>query len=225
MGDTKWLDRIFEAETMKEIEQVYDDWSESYETDVFKYGYIATGIVTGFVGRYIPPGNTLICEAGVGTGLLGESLKILGYTNIDGFDISEGMLRVAEKKKAYRELRKMALGEELDYSSGKYDAVVSMGTFTVGHAPASGFDELIRITKPGGFLILSIRTDREDLTGFIARLESLEKDGKWQTEDRSEIFRSVPLGKPEVENRAFIFKKTLIITDFGRPVLALKLST
>ncbi len=207
MGESNWLDRVYQAETPAQIEHAYDGWAEDYETDVFKYGYTTTAIVAGLVCRYLQSEKTVLCEAGVGTGILGESLRTLGYSNIDGFDISKGMLSIAEKKKAYRDLRKMALGEELAYSSDTYDAVISMGTFTVGHAPASGFDELIRITQPGGFIIVSIRIDQEETTGFLARLDALEKAGKWSLKERSMIFRSVPLGEPEVENRAFVFKK------------------
>jgi predicted TPR repeat methyltransferase len=206
MGESNWLDRVYKAETPAQIEQAYDGWAEEYEADVFQYGYTTTAVVTGLVCRYVRT-KAVICEAGVGTGLLGESLHILGYSNIDGFDISDGMLGIAEKKKSYRSLQRMTLGKKLGYSTEIYDAVVSMGTFTVGHAPASGFDELVRITKPGGFIIVSIRIDQEETTGFLTRINALKKLGKWKLEEQSTIFRSVPLGEPEVENRAFVFKK------------------
>lgn len=206
MREISWLDRVYQAQTPKQIEHAYDGWAGDYEADVFKYGYIAPAIVTGLICRYVWT-KAAVCEAGVGTGILGENLHILGYSNIDGFDISEGMLSIAKKKKVYGNLRRMALGKELEYPSDTYDAVFSTGTFTMGHAPASGFDELIRITKPGGKVIMSIQINQEKTTGFLARLDFFEKKEKWRLEDRSLIFQSVPLGEPEVENRVFVYKK------------------
>ena len=42
-----------------------------------------------------------IIDAGAGTGLVGEALAKLGYTNMDALDISQEMLDEAEKKKVY----------------------------------------------------------------------------------------------------------------------------
>ena len=53
----------------------------------------------------------------------------------------------------------MTLGDKLDYETGEFDAVISVGVFTLGHAPSSSFDELIRITKSGGHIVFSLRTD------------------------------------------------------------------
>jgi hypothetical protein len=60
---------------------------------------------------------------------------------------------VAGKKEKYRDLRQMTLGEPLDFDDDQFAAVSSAGVFTQGHAPLSGFDELIRITRSGGHIV------------------------------------------------------------------------
>ena len=51
-----------------------------------------------------------------------------------------------------------ALGEPIDYPDDSYDAVAVCGVFTPNHAPASGLDELIRVTRPGGLLLFTALT-------------------------------------------------------------------
>jgi hypothetical protein len=53
-------------------------------------------------------------------------------------------------------------------------------TFTVGHAPPESFDELIRIKKPGGHIISSIRCDGNTGEPYVKMQETLEKEGKWR---------------------------------------------
>jgi SAM-dependent methyltransferase len=60
------------------------------------------------------------------------------------------MLGRARARGVYRELRRRALGDKLDFADEIFAAVVSFGVFTPGHAPASALDELVRITRPGG---------------------------------------------------------------------------
>ena len=43
-------------------------------------------------------------DAGAGTGLLGEWLKIIGYGPVEGVDLSPGMLAVAARKGVYDRL-------------------------------------------------------------------------------------------------------------------------
>lgn len=68
------------------------------------------------------------------------------------------MLAEAEKRGIYGDLRVGVLGEPLDYPTASYDAAIAAGVFSVGHAPASGWDDVARIVKPD--LSHQIRTYR-----------------------------------------------------------------
>ena len=92
------------------------------------------------------PRDARILDAGAGTGLVGEILASMGYRRMVAMDLSQGMLEEARKKGVYEDFHQMVMGETLDYETGSFDAVITVGVLTVGHAPASSLDELVRVT-------------------------------------------------------------------------------
>ena len=86
------------------------------------------------------------------------------------------MLAEAERKGVYRSLVEARLGERLPYEDATYDAVVSSGVLTTGHAPASSLDELVRVTRPGGHVVFTLRSDRTP-PGYDAKLAGLVGGG------------------------------------------------
>ena len=54
-------------------------------------------------------------------------------------------------------LKQAELGKTLPWPDGHFAAFFSTGVFTEGHAPASGLDELVRITRTGGHAIVTVR--------------------------------------------------------------------
>ncbi len=115
-------------------------------------------MAAGFVGRYVPPAGSVL-DAGAGTGLLGGILRVLGYEDLIGIDISERMLDRAHKKGTYKALHRMASGEPLGFGSGSFSAAVPVGVFTTNRAPPRALDELVRVVEPGGWVIFSVRDD------------------------------------------------------------------
>ena len=115
-----------------------------------------------------------ILDAGTGTGLVGECLVKAGYGNLVAMDLSKGTLDEAKSKNLYNEFRQMALGGTLDFATDEFDAVIGVGVFTQGHAPASSFDELARITKPGGLIVFSLRVDMYETDGFKEQQSGME---------------------------------------------------
>ena len=152
----------------------------------------APAVVAAMFSRHVPAGDDTILDAGAGTGIMAEILTAMGYPNIVGIDNSPKMLTVAAKKMKYRDLRQMTLGEPLDFADDQFAAVSSAGVFTQGHAPLSGFDELIRITRSGGHIVFSI--SRTYLEGeFEEKGKALEAAGRWRFVDASERYNSTPL--------------------------------
>ncbi len=49
------------------------------------------------------------------------------------------------------------MGEPLDFPTNSFDAVSGVGVLSPGQVPSSAFDEMIRVTKPGGYIIFTIR--------------------------------------------------------------------
>ena len=116
------------------------------------------------------------------------------------------MLDEARKKNAYREFHQMVMGEPLDYPTDSFDAVISVGVLTVGHAPASSFDELIRITKPSGYIVFSLRPDVYRDSGFKEKQGALESEGKWKLVEVSEEFQPLPKGEPDVYHQVWVYQ-------------------
>lgn len=200
------LARVYAARGAEELAESYDAWASDYEQDMLALGYTIPAVAAGFiVGRHVPPESRLL-DAGVGTGILGETLRVLGYPKVTGIDLSEGMLELARRKGAYSELRRMTLGEPLDLASDAFDAVVSVGVFTEGHAPPESLDELVRVVRPGGRLVFSVREDVYETGGFRERHAELAEAARWREVQASPAFQPFPAGVTSFMNRVFAFE-------------------
>ena len=203
---TEWLHKVYSSRNIKELEERYDAWAEDYEQDVCSFGYKSPTVITGLVARYVESQKGRILDAGAGTGILGEKLASCGYDNLIGIDLSRAMLDVAEKKDVYKDLHQMVLGERLDFSDNYFSAVVSMGVFTENHAPPESFDELIRITKPGGHIVFSVRSDTGLNRSYQEKQDALMNEGKWEIVEETKAFQCLPEAKPEVLNQVFVYR-------------------
>ena len=121
-------------------------------------------------------------------------------------DLSLGMLQQAKSKNLYSGFHQMALGGPLDFPTDEFDAVISVGVFTQGHAPASSFDELVRITKPNGMIVFTLRVDTYETSGFKERQSDLEGSGKWKLAEVTEKFQPLPKGEPEVFHQVWAYQ-------------------
>ncbi|MDP6624027.1 MAG: class I SAM-dependent methyltransferase [Alphaproteobacteria bacterium] len=175
-----WLHKVYGASDATELKQLYDNWAEDYDSDLQTYGYRYPAVLAGLAGRHLDPEGGPVLDAGAGTGLIGEMLAILGFSELVGIDMSDGMLAVAQRKGVYSRLDNMTLGEHLDFADSSFAAVVSTGVLTVGHAPAESMDELVRVTRPGGHLIFSLTVQTYEQDGFKQKLEALEAAGRCQ---------------------------------------------
>ena len=205
-GRSEHLQSAFGAKSSQESGELYDSWAEDYERNVASWGYTTPAVAAGLFGRYVRPEDGTVLDAGAGTGITGEILALLGYKDIVGIDVSPKMLELARRKGAYRELREMELGGQLDLPSDAFSAVVSTGVFTAGHAPPESFDDLIRVTKPGGHMIFSVRTDVYKDSGFKEKQEALEREGRWQLVEVSEPFSPLRYEDPELKAQVFAYQ-------------------
>ena len=82
----------------------------------------------------------------------------MGHKKIIGIDISSEMLKRAELKGCYSSIVEADVTKKIPLRNNSIGAVVSAGTFTHGHVGPDAFDELLRITKPGGLFVLSINS-------------------------------------------------------------------
>ena len=189
---------VYASKNNQELANRYDQWSKSYDSDLARdfnwKGHIhCAEILTQYSKQ-----NELIIDVGCGTGLCGTEMNNRGYNNIDGFDLSIGMLNEARGLNIYKDLRQGTLGEQLEYTTNSYDAAVAAGVFSQGHAPPSGWDEVVRIIKPNGHFILTIRSDSYELLGFKEKSNELIDSKQVELLESSEPMQLLPKGEPDV---------------------------
>ena len=206
----QWLEKVYHAENRDDLKAMYDSWAASYDADLQQVGYLHAPVITGLVVRHVPSRSAAILDAGVGTGAIGNILSLLGYNNLSGLDMSEGMLAQARARGCYVDLRRGVLGETLAFPDGAFDAILSTGTFTTGHAPASAFDELVRILEPGGFLLFTVGTVIWEEQGFRDKLSALVAAKKLVAVETTPIYCPMPFSPTEsgFTTRAHVYRKT-----------------
>jgi SAM-dependent methyltransferase len=204
-----WLEGVYHAKTQKDLVSLYDGWAATYDADMQGIGYVHPAVIAGLVGRYVQSKNDPIFDAGVGTGTVGNLLAIMGYGNLIGVDMSEGMLARAKARKIYVDLRNRVLGEPLDFADGTMAAVVSTGVFTTGHGPANAWDELTRITRAGGHLIFTVGTVVWQDSGFADKFDALCGKGLIAPVETTPIYHPMPHSPTEsgFTTRAHVYRK------------------
>ncbi|XP_035824782.1 demethylmenaquinone methyltransferase [Aplysia californica] len=111
-----------------------------------------------------------------------------GFRHIDGVDPSQGMLDVARTKGVYNNLICSYVGVEgsrLPFEDDTYDAVTLCGGMGQNMMPCAGVYEMIRVVKPGGYVVNLFREEillsvEEYMDRLEPLMESLETQGKWK---------------------------------------------
>jgi predicted TPR repeat methyltransferase len=205
-ADSTTLAAAFGARDAAELEAHYADWAQSYDAENAAAGYRNPQLCAAFFARYVPRDARPILDAGCGTGLAGDCLRVLGYQGLTGIDLSRPLLAHADGLGVYDHLLPMVLGEHLDVPDAHFGAVIAAGVFTEGHAPHSSFDELIRVTRPGGHLVFNVRNDIYEQQGFRERQDRLEAAGRWRLRERSDPFRPFTITEPHLRARIFVYE-------------------
>lgn len=167
------LGAVYGAQSQSDLAGHYDGWATSYEAEMAVAGYRHPTICLALLARHLPRGAAPLLDAGAGTGLLGEWLGIAGYPRVEALDLSPGMLAVARAKNVYAALHQLALGGPLPFADGHFAGIVAAGVFTSGHVGVEGLDELVRICRPGGVIVLTVKTTLWE-GGFADRVGDLE---------------------------------------------------
>ena len=202
---TEELDSIYAATSADEVARKYDAWAKNYDTEMSSLGYRHPTICLALLCRHLPREAAPILDAGAGTGLIGEWLKIVGYSAAEALDLSEGMLDVARSKGVYRRLHRAAMGQELPLESDSFAGAVCAGVFTVGHVGVEGLEELARVVRPGGIIVLTVK-DRLWESGFAEQIAVQERHGTWRLLEETPSYVSMP-GRPDtVPSRALALR-------------------
>ena len=119
---------------------------------------------------------------------MGIELKKAGYKSIYGLDGSADMLAIADTKGVYNWTWEVLVGVTplpvvIKYSSelenSGFDAIFSSACLIKGHFPNTCFEEMLKVLRPGGYMIFSIRdiylnTETDSGMNYVGKLAELE---------------------------------------------------
>ena len=152
------------------VAEAYGRWAPVYDIvfgPVFRQGRRTAVVAAERIGGRI-------LEVGVGTGLSLSSYS--RKSQVTGIDISEPMLEKARervKKQRLDHVRSIVVmdAEKLDYKAASFDVVVAQYVITAIPNPENALNEFIRVTRPGGEIIVTTRIGAEKgLRGAIEKM-------------------------------------------------------
>ena len=166
-----------------QVAAAYGRWAPVYDIvfgPVFRHGRRAAVVAAERIGGRI-------LEVGVGTGLSLSSYS--PASRVVGIDISEAMLDKARervKAQGMDHVQSIAVmdAEQLTYPATSFDVVVAQYVVTAIPNPERALNEFVRVTRPGGEIIVTTRIGAErGLRGGIERLlMPLTSRLGWRTE-------------------------------------------
>ncbi|KAK7481250.1 hypothetical protein BaRGS_00027510 [Batillaria attramentaria] len=184
--------------------KTYDDTSEKYDDYVKAFGYAGASQAAKTVGEMYPDPKqretVRILDIAAGSGLVGVDLQKMGFRHMDALDPSQGMLDVAKKRGVYTNFYCNYIDDkQLPIPENSYDGIVIAGGMGENQIPCSALHEMIRLVKPGGYIVNVTRVEHlQNCSDYIGRLdklmEELEKQGKWKQITRT-TFPNILRGK------------------------------
>ena len=122
MTEQNRVEWVYSSRNNEELSERYDQWAADYDKDLEgDFGWLSPQRCCEVFSRYVDKGARIL-DAGAGTGLVGEILSQMGYSDLVAMDLSQGMLDVSKQKNVYREFHQMIMGETLDFPTDAFDA-------------------------------------------------------------------------------------------------------
>ena len=164
----------------QKVKQFYADWAQQYNQDVSSTEYCGPVIAATLLNQHLGDKKARILDAGCGTGLVGVELQRLDYLHLDGFDLSLEMAELATASGAYRQVTgnidMMRALEE--FPQREYDALLSIGVFTLGHVPPQALEVLVKLVRRDGLLVISTRSHYFEQTDYQKIVDALLSSGQ-----------------------------------------------
>jgi len=176
---------------------LYDEWAADYNKDLIEeYGYIAPNITVNKFNILLPNENIKIIDVGCGTGLVGRELSKLGYLNIDGYDISPEMLKIARQLDIYKELKQTDLNKRQFTPTKIFDALICVGSFGYGALDPKAIKNLVALVRSGGMVFIFMNSEPFNSQNYQEYISKLEKQSLWSVKSIDEYNYMNKLNRP-----------------------------
>ena len=152
-----------------DVASAYARWAPMYDAAfwaVMRPGRVAAAAAVNRVGGRI-------LDVGIGTGL--ELSMFSSGARVTGVDLTEPMLEIARRRVARLGLRNVEAllimdAMNLTFPPASFDAVVAPYVLTVVPDPARALNEMARVTRPGGEIVLVNHIGAD--SGLVASIET-----------------------------------------------------
>ena len=191
------LGRVSNLKQDDSSRDIYDDWSEDYDEHLRnEFGYISPAVAAAELAGNLERRDLEIIDYGCGTGLVGEALHEQGFVNIDGADISDGMLEQARAKQVYRRLLCADLTARIPLDDASYEAGLCVGSMGAGHVAAQHVPEMLRPIQQGGLFVIIMNGTYFCSGGFEQAFQKMQDDGLWSIQKLEEFNYMTRLVRP-----------------------------
>ncbi|RUO99474.1 methyltransferase domain-containing protein [Hyphomicrobium sp.] len=152
-----------------QVRDAYRRWAPVYD---YTFGAISTA-GRRHAAEIINAGSGRVLEVGVGTGLALPNYK--SHLDVVGIDLAPEMLDKARERVKAEKLTNISGLYEMDagnlsFADNSFDTTVAMYVITVVPDPTKVMQELARVTKPGGeVLLVNHFSQDEGVRGWVER--------------------------------------------------------
>jgi ubiquinone/menaquinone biosynthesis C-methylase UbiE len=124
---------------------------------------------------HIQPGQRVL-DVACGTGILTRTVaqRVGTGGSVVGLDMNEGMLAVATRKAPQIEWRQ-GKAEALPFNADHFDAVVSQFGLMFFENRAVALQEMLRVLRPGGYLVIAVWDSLKNTPGYAAMVDLLQR--------------------------------------------------
>lgn len=147
------------------VEAVFDGFAASFDAKLAQLDYHAPERVCDALRELFPAAeaNLDIADAGCGTGLCGPLMKPWAR-RLCGFDLSGGMLSLAEARADYTDLHKAELVSFLNAHPAAFDVVISADTLCYFGRLNEAIQASAVAVRAGGHVIFTVEALDDDAT-------------------------------------------------------------
>ncbi|MEM6489023.1 MAG: methyltransferase domain-containing protein [Pseudomonadota bacterium] len=164
---TGGLAGVYDIDSADAARRYYDDWADGYDAEVSANDYVTPRRAAEALAQFVDDPTLPLADFGCGTGVSGVALAAAGFTTIDGFDISDGMLAHAKAKGVYRSLAPLDLSQPLTgFADGAYANAAAIGVISPSIMPPTVLDEILRTVPVGGAFVFSLN-DNHGASGVV----------------------------------------------------------